>query len=169
MGRYSDYDEDDESPRPRSSGGSNKWILILGIIAGVLFVCILVCGGVVYLIYQGVSSAASSVKTAIEEMQGSQQAAESFMRDIAGNRVDAAYNSTTKDFQTRQTLAQFRDLVNKNPALKNFQPPLMSNNFTPASATFQGNVAGQNGMWTSFTVTVIKDGQTWKVDRFTIP
>jgi hypothetical protein len=103
-------------------------------------------------------------------VQSSQVAADTFMRDVAANRLDDAYANTTKDFQTRQPIAQFRDFVKKNSELKNYQPSsLVSTQFTAALVTFQGSVSGPNGQTKSFTLKLAKDGTAWKVDTFTIP
>jgi hypothetical protein len=48
-------------------------------------------------------------------------AADKFMKLIARGGVEPAYAGTTQGFQSRQTLQQFRDLVDKNPALKDYE------------------------------------------------
>jgi hypothetical protein len=168
MPRYSDYDDDDDERRPPKSSGAGKTLLIVfGIIGGIVLVLVLGCGGVVYLVYRGMSGAVASFKSTFEDMQASQMAAENFMSDVAANRLDAAYKNTTKNYQSQQTLPQFKDFVQKNPGLKNYQPmSLQPMNLTSTASSFQGQIPGQIK---GFTVQVVKEGETWKVDRFTIP
>jgi hypothetical protein len=171
MPRYSDYDDDDDERRPpKSSGGGKTLLIVFGIIGGIVLVVGGVCAGLVYLIYrgvQGVQGVVASAKSTFDDMQASQMAADNFMNDVAANRLDKAYNNTTKNFQTQQTLAQFTNSVQKSPGLKNYQPfSLQLMNFTSTASTYQGQMPGQNK---AFTLQVVKDGQTWKVDQFTIP
>jgi hypothetical protein len=180
MDRQEEYDDDDRGYRERRS--SNKSTLaVLGIGAVVLGVCLVVCGGLVYLaaiaIRDGMNGFSTTMQQAIQQGQQMQQdvqlaqtTADAFMQEVSGGRLDAAYARTTKDFQARRTLPQFHDFVNQNAALKNYQPDSMDDpTLTPQlSATFEGTVLGPNGE-IAFTLVLIKDGQMWKVDRFTIP
>jgi hypothetical protein len=168
MPRYSDYDDDDDERRPPKSSGAGKTLLIVfGIIGGIVLVLVLGCGTIVYFVYRGVSGVVASVKSSIDDIQASQMAADNFMSDVAANRLDKAYNNTTKNYQSQQRLEQFKDFVQKNPGLKSYRPmSLVAMNFTPAASSFQGQIPGQIPQ---FTVQVVKEGETWKVDRFTIP
>jgi hypothetical protein len=161
-------DDDDQDYRERRS--SNKTVLVvLGIGAVVICVGLVICGGLVFFGFRALSQGMSSFTTLVNEIQAAQAVADTFLRDLGAGRVDEAYANTTKDFQARQSLAAFRDYVSKYPALKNYQSQALTiNNPSATLATFQGTASGPNGQ-VSFTVQVIKDGQTWKVDRFTIP
>jgi hypothetical protein len=98
-----------------------------------------------------------------------QTVAEEFLQDVAGGQVDGAYASTTRNFQTRQTLPQFREFVSQNPALQKYDADSLDEpTMTPRSATFAGTLAAPNGD-VGFTLVVIKEGLVWKVDRFAIP
>jgi hypothetical protein len=154
---------------------------VLGIGAVVLGVCLVACGGLAYLaatIFQNTMAGFStSMQQAMQQAQQMQQdvglvqsTADSFMQDIAAGRLDSAYGRTTKDYQSRQTLAALRAFVSQNPALKNYEAGSLGEpNFTNfVSATIEGTFAGVNGE-VAFTLVLIKDGQVWKVDRFTIP
>ncbi len=104
-------------------------------------------------------------------MTSGQAVAETFMADLAAGRVDSAYNSTTQGFRDRQTLQQLRDLVNQNPQLKSFirhSNSLAPGNISPTLITFHGTINSPTGV-VSFTLHVVKEGEQWKVDRFTIP
>jgi hypothetical protein len=168
MPRYSDYDDDDDERRPPKSSGSGKTLLIVfGIIGAIVLILVVGCGGIVYFVYRGVSGVVASVKSSIDDIQASQMAADNFMNDVAANRLDTAYKNTTKNFQAQQSLAQFKDFVQKNPGLKSYQQfSLQPINFTSTASSFQGQVPGQINR---FSLQVVKEGETWKVDRFTIP
>src|SRR6516165_6933437 len=101
MPRYSDYDDDDDERRPpKSSGGGKTLLIVFGIIGGIVLVVGGVCAGLVYLIYrgvQGVQGVVASAKSTFDDMQASQMAADNFMNDVAANRLDKAYNNTTKN------------------------------------------------------------------------
>jgi hypothetical protein len=45
----------------------------------------------------------------------------------------------------------------------------LEKDFDPDKNTYRGTIVDRNGMTMSFTVVTVKDGQSWKVDRFTIP
>jgi hypothetical protein len=170
MPRYSDYDDDDDERRPPKSSGAGKPLLIVfGIIGGIVLILVVGCGTIFYFVYRGVSGVVASVKSSIDDIQASQMAADNFMSDVAqgGQRLDNAYKNTTKNYQSQQTPAQFKDFVQKNPGLKSYQPmSLQPITFTSTASSFQGQIPGQIP---KFTLQVVKEGETWKVDRFTIP
>jgi hypothetical protein len=181
MDRYREYDDDDRGYREPRSSSNKSTLVVLGIGALILGVCLVVCGGLVYFaakaFQDGVASFNTSMQQAMQQAQQMQQdvqlaqsAADAFMQDIADGKHDAAYARTTKDFQLRQTRIEFRAFVDQNPALKNYQDDSLDGpNFTaPLSATIEGTLPGPNGE-IAFTLMLIKEGQAWKVDRFTIP
>jgi hypothetical protein len=175
MNHATNYDNDQE---PASRRSSRRYVLlIVGIIGGVLCVILLVCGGIIYLGARTVVPAWRSI-TMADEIQASDMAADKFMKLIARGGVEPAYAGTTQGFQSRQTLEQFRDLVDKNPLLKDYQWGISPENhewmaldgdFDPDKNTYRGTILSEKGKAMSFTVVTVKDGQSWKVDRFTIP
>ncbi|HEY1861142.1 MAG TPA: hypothetical protein VGG61_12345 [Gemmataceae bacterium] len=180
MNRYEEEDDYDRDHRERRSSNKST-LMVLGVGAAILGVCLLACGGLFYLaakvIGEGMAAISTNMQQAMQqaqqmqqEMQAVQTTADAFLGDIAAGRLDGAYARTTKDFQARRTLPQFRAFVSQNPALKNYQADSLDEpNFTSAlSATFEGTVRGPNGD-VAFTLVVTKDEQVWKVDRFTIP
>jgi hypothetical protein len=179
MDRYGEYDDENRGYRERRSSNKST-LVVLGVGALALGVCMVVCGGFVYLaakkLGDGMSNFGTAVQQAAQQAQQQQESlaaqatAEAFMQDVAAGNTDAAYARTTKSFQARQTGVQFRDFVNQNPVLKNYQLDSLDDPefTTPLSATFDGAVLGPNGDVT-FTLVLTKDGQGWKVDRFTIP
>jgi hypothetical protein len=155
MSRRPYYDDDREHQTQRSSNKS--LLLILGIGAAVLGVCLLVCGGLFYLGMKAFSDAVSMANSLPPDREDSEEVAEQFMSDLADGRVDLAYARTTKEFQGRQPLPQFRAFVGRNPALKNYESDsLVPTNSSPAMVTFEGSVTGPNGAEVSFTIQVIK-------------
>jgi hypothetical protein len=167
MNHAAKYDADLEPSSRRSSRG--YVLLIVGIIGGVLCVILLVCGGIIYLGVRTVLPAWRSI-TMADEIQASEMAADRFMKMIARDGVEPAYAGTTQGFQSRQTLQQFRDMVDRNPTLKDYEWGMaLEKDFDPDRNTYRGTIEDRNGMTMSFTVVTVKDGQSWKVDRFTIP
>jgi len=180
MERNRENDDDDRDfRRPRSS--SKSPLIVFGIGAVVLGVCLVACGGLFLLgmkaFQNTMAGFSTSMQQAAQQAQQMQQdfglaqsTADSFMQDLAAGRFDSAYARTTKDYQSRQTLAALRAFVSQNPALKNYESNSLDEpNFTNfVSATIEGTVTGANGE-VAFTLVLNKDGQVWKVDRFTIP
>jgi hypothetical protein len=180
MERYREYDDDERDYRmPRSSNKSS--LVVLGVGAVVLGVCLVACGGLIYMAavafqntMAGFSTTMQQAMLQTQQMQQdiglAQSTADAFMQDIADGHIDDAYARTTKDYQARQTLAGLRAFVNQNPALKNYdensleEPTLTA----PQAVTVEGTVRGPNGE-IAFTLGLVKEGQAWKVDRFTIP
>src|SRR6266481_4513247 len=146
--RYYGDDDEDYGRRPRSS--NQTLILILGLGACLLCICLVVCGGLFYL---GMKSISGAMQTAMAQAQQEAQdeedaemAADTFMQDVAANRLNDAYARTNKDFQTRLKFAQFRHFVTKNPALKGYQPQsLDESTFSPRLAIYTGTIFAQNG------------------------
>src|ERR1700687_91227 len=104
MSRSRDYDDEDRDYREPPRSSNKTLLIILGIIAAVICVCVVVCGGLVYYGIRAAQGAATSFSTLINDVQTSQVAADTFIRDVAANRLDDAYANTTKDFQARQTI-----------------------------------------------------------------
>jgi len=167
MNHAAKNDSDHQTPNRRSSNRS--LFLILGIIGGFLCLIVVVCGGAIYLAVRTVLPQWRAL-TMGDEIQRSELTAHYFMMKISGGGVDPAYASTTKEFQSRQTLQQFRDLVGKNPSLKDYNGDFARDgDFDPDKNTYRGTILSEKGKAMSFTVVTVKDGQSWKVDRFTIP
>jgi predicted metalloprotease len=174
--RYYDDDDDDRDyrrrRRPKSSNQS--LILILGLGGCLLCICLIVCGGLFYLGMQKFSgtmqTAMAQAQQQMQDQEDAEAAAETFMQDVAANRLNEAYARTTKEFQTRLKFPQFRDFVTKNPTLKNYAPQTLDEStFSPKMAIYNGTVFAQNGAQLSFTLQLAKEGTAWRIDRFTIP
>jgi hypothetical protein len=166
-------EQDDDLHRPIRRSSRRSCLFILGMIAGILCGVVVVCSGVIYLVgrtWVGHFTEQWRHATMGDEIQASETAAHHFMTAISRDRVEDAYGSATKGFQSRQTLQQLRDLVNKHPALKDYQCEFARDGFfDPERNTYRGTVVALNGMTVSYTVVVVKDGRNWKVDIFTIP
>ena len=149
---------------------SNKTVLIvLAIVGGVLVLCILGCLGLFYLGMRTVQQVAASAKQMMEEAQAAQVVAERFLADLGDGQVDFAYKETTQQFQARQTLEQFRAFVDRNPLLKKrTSSNVWAQSNTPNLVTFQASISTTGGQL-NCTIHVAKEGDVWKVDRFTIP
>jgi flagellar basal body-associated protein FliL len=144
-------------------------LIILGIVAAVILLIVLACGGLFYLGMRQAKQAVSGLQQQFADMQTAQIAAEDFLSDLAAGRIDEAYAQTTQDFRKGQTAQQVRDLVAKNSAVKSSTNRMVSpQNITPNQMRFQVIFQGPTGQTTG-SLHVIKEGDKWKVDRFTIP
>jgi hypothetical protein len=134
----------------RRSGKSNVG-LILGIIAVVLVLSAGCCGGIIWY-------SMSKVGFAVE--QGL------FLSELSQGKVDDAYKRTSKKFQSKQSLEQFKEFVNKHPDVKSGN---LQNAQTVGSPNIDTGPVTLNGMMgsTKVTLTVVKEDGSWKIDDFT--
>src|SRR5258708_5896508 len=89
--------------------------------------------------------AIAQAQQAIQDEEDAELAADLFMQDVAANRLNEAYARTTKEYQARLKFVQFRDFVNRNPALKNYQAQsLDQSTFSPKVAVYIGSVIARN-------------------------
>jgi hypothetical protein len=152
------------------ANSSNKTVIIVVSIVGIVVLLVIVaCGGLAYMAIQGFSQAVSTMMQQFGDIQASMELAQSFVNDLSAGQVDEAYDRTSKGFQGRLSREQFKALVDKYPQFQNstnvLNPP---NNMAPGmtAATFTATVSGTKGS-VLITVHVLKEGEQWKVDRFT--
>jgi hypothetical protein len=149
-----------ESERPRKSSSSKTIWIILGIVGGLF---LLVCGGCVIAGFLIWGKIGGPVKA--------QLAAQEFVQELGSMGPEAAYKRTSKGFQSRQSPAQFRAFVDRNPGLKSAQMPTFQvdpNTMSDTSSKFHATIPTASG--TIFgTIKMVKEGDEWKVDEFTIP
>ncbi|HEV3145915.1 MAG TPA: hypothetical protein VGZ47_18665 [Gemmataceae bacterium] len=101
----------------------------------------------------------------------SKDLAESFMQEVKGNRTDAAYKMTSADFQKRMSKNDFAAFVKKNAsALQQFRTffPDFGGSSTGSTFTFNEKLLVAGAGFHNLTLTVIKEGNGWKVDQFSI-
>lgn len=113
--------------------------------------------------------------TAKKELEASQAAADSFFDQLKANQIQQAYQSTSSDFKTQQTLAQFTKFVTANPILTQhtsrnadmggFNLSAVNNVKT---ATLPYTLSGPTGN-TNCTITLTDSGAGWQVKNLTIP
>src|SRR5262245_7471665 len=154
-----------------SGGGSATKIvlIIVGVVGGVLVLCVLGCIGIFYLGMRTVKDLGEKAMERIELEQAARVVAEAFLMDLCDGKVDAAYTQTTAAFKTRLTLQELKDLVEKNPTFKKRSNSwVFAQNPTPDLVVFQGTINSPQGS-VNCTIHVVKEGNVWKVDRFSIP
>lgn len=161
-----------EQPASSSSG---KVILVIALVGLVLLLILGACAGGVYFLVRGFTQAMSTMMQQVQEMQAnaeqSQLVAQNFLDDVAAGRLKEAYEGTTQAYQKRQKFEEFQAFVDKNPPLKKSTVQLFAN--APQSPgmtvfSYQATVNGPSGPL-SCTLQVLKEGNQWKVERFTIP
>lgn len=157
------------STEPQQSGMATRTKVIITIVAAVLLVALGTCGVIAYFMIQAISQSFSSVMQMAQEIQFTDAVAKGFVDNLAAGQADAAYELTTKGFQKRQTLEEFKKLLEKHPEFKDSlrtsaEPTTMG----PPKFTFRITMKGPKGEVTS-TLHLLKEDARWKVDEFTIP
>jgi hypothetical protein len=160
------------STDPESSKSSNTTLIIVLVVAVVLVVLIGMCGGLVYLgtrVISQISQVSSSAMQMMQDIGMAQTTADDFLADIKDGRLDGAYERTTESFRKGKSLEEFQKWIDHNPALRSYTSRAGSpTTVTPGLVTLQTTLAGENGT-VQCTVRVVKEGEKWKVDQFTIP
>src|SRR5215471_14964204 len=131
---------------PERSSTNKTILIVVGIVAAVILIIFLGCFGLIYFVFtKFVSPAMSSAMQMVNDLQQATAAGTEFVGDIQADRLDAAYQLTTKNFQQKMSLEEFRKLIEKNPTLRkhtatNFQP-----NFTPPRMILHVTLSGPDG------------------------
>lgn len=145
---------------------SNKSVIVIvSVIIGLILIMALVCGGLTLF---GIKKFMPFLQQIVSDTQASQQAGSSFLADIAADKLESAYEATSDSYRKTTTIKQFREFVAKNPALVNGTAAMTQIQFLNNVMTVTFQVNSPQGQ-TSCTLTLVKQGDDWKVDRFTIP
>lgn len=138
-------------------------LLVLGIVALVVLLIVLGCGGLIYLVWTKV----------VPEFQALQTTADGFVQDIRSGQLQSAYGRTSAGFQASQNFAQFQGLVSLYPALTTYTSLTcsginVSSNAGGTQGTARYTVIGPNNSL-SFTLILVQQNGQWRVDSFTVP
>lgn len=152
----------DTSPR----SGNRTVLLVVLLVAGVLLLGGLACGGLVALAVYGVNMAVTQMATLTTTT-------DAFLNDLQANRVQAAYDQTSGGFHQRLSPEQFAALVKKYPALTTWTSHSYGGfqvNTTPGAArvTVRVTLVGPNNSL-SCVLVLVEEGGQWKVDDRTLP
>ena len=170
-----------EYPPPQSGG--NAAVKIVLIVGAVLLVVVVVCSGLTYLVVTTVFRAGEQisknfgevVKEAVKEIGDvipSQTTAQMFLEDLRTGQYDAAYESTTADFQKRMQLAELKALVAKHAFLRaqdeaaGLHPTLVHKGAN--EHRFEATVPAGDPKWRKVTLVLRKVDEDWKVERLAI-
>jgi hypothetical protein len=149
---------------PRPAASNVKIIVIILICVGFFFVLgIAACAGLGFFAFRTVS----------KELGAAQSAADAFFNQLQANQLQAAYQSTTADFQAQQTFAQFSGFVALHPNLTGHSSRTMGgfqmNTVNGVKqATLPYTLSGPGGA-TTCTLVLQDTGGGWKVHRLTVP
>jgi hypothetical protein len=192
-----DYDRPSRRRRSEpSNDGGNTAVKIVAIIGGIVLLFALICGGLVgYGIWSARKAADEAsrefAKTADKQLDKmaeeqrlrekeressdravSLRAAEAFSQELKGRRVDAAYALTTVEYQRRVTRAEFAELLDQHKDELNTGLPFREDIFAPEQGTsyiYKRNLfARGGGGFLELSITIVKVGNTWKVDQLSI-
>ena len=149
----------------RRSAASNVKILIIVLLCvGIVVVGgIAACAGVGYFAFRSVT----------RELGDVQSAADNFFNQLQANQLQPAYQSTSADFKTQQTVAQFSAFVGLHPNLTGHTSRTMAG-FNMANvngiktATLTYTLSGPTG-GTNCTIILQDIGSGWQVYRLTVP
>ncbi len=150
---------------------SRTILLILGIIAGVVVLMGLICGGLVYFGVKIVQNMVHDAEQARQTYEDAKGAANRFLDQLANNQVEPAYQSTSANFKTLRTKQQLDELV------KPYRDLLRSRRLTDEgdkggmstrdSYEYRYLVGGQRRS-VKFIVVVVKENNIWRVDRLDV-
>ena len=157
------------STEPRSNNKST--IVVVSIVAGIVLVVVLACGGLIYLAAIGMRGFSQAMSSAMQmgiDVQTSMATAQSFLDDIAAGRLDEAFAETSEGYQAKVSREQFQELVDNHPTLKKAVAAMTGNNFNNNTARLTFTMTNPEGANTTCAVQMVKEGDEWKVDRFTI-
>jgi hypothetical protein len=146
-------------------------LIVMGSVLGVVLVTILVCGGLAFFAVVKASNAAAPQIQAAGERMAADAAVQVFLNELSVGQVEAAYESTTPAFRARQSLAQFKKFVDRNPMLTKFttaEPAPLDNAPGAQQLTLHYTLNGDKAPL-NVTVQVVKDGEQWKVDSVGVP
>src|SRR6516162_8714525 len=169
----------------RESSGSNTVVIVLAIIGGIVLGIVLVCGGIAYFAIQKMAPAFNAVAQTIGDLKTSTVTAQAFIDDIQSKRLDDAYDATTAGFQSRVSRKEFDALIRKHPELQdstivrkqalranfeNHQPgdPNVAEIPTFQTVTYTCDFESADDEQMELSLTVTKQGETFKVDQFTV-
>lgn len=174
-----DYEDDRPAPRPTppQGGGGKTAVMIIAIIAGTLLVFFFACAGLLaygcYSFKKGVERFGESIKSGMEQRQAELEKSdkraasrfgESFIQELKGKRYDAAYKMTSAEYQKSTSRKDFETFVTKNQdALTGFGSFSEDFSAPESGSTFVLTKLGRNAK-----MTVIKEGNGWKVDKLTV-
>jgi hypothetical protein len=151
-----------DHPRPAAS---NMKVLVI----------VLICLGVLGLLAVGacVGLGFFAFKTVTKELEAAQAPAETFFDQLKAGQLQAAYQSTTADFQAQQNFQQFSGFIALHPNLtvhtsRNMAGFQMTNVNGVKQAVMPYALNGPTGT-TNCTVTLQDSGGGWKVHRLTVP
>ncbi len=150
--------DDEPIPPPKR----RVWLIVL-LAVGIPVLCGLVCcGGLGYWLFN-----------AGKELIEAKNSAELFLNELAGKRVDQAYQSASLAYKQANSLEEFRTLVAKYPALTSGSSPQLAGMQVlqqpgVKKAAIKENVSG-GGTTTGCTLTLVLEGAVWKVEGFTVP
>jgi hypothetical protein len=153
---------------------SNKTVLIIVVVvAAVLLVALLACGGLGFLALRSVQQVVQSATQVVNDMKVGQAVADQFLTEIASGQLEDAYSSTSAGYQKEHSLEQFKEFIDKNPFLKSQTSQMatttnVTQNPTTLQLTLQYSLSGPDKSGTC-TLTIVKEGDQWKIDHFTVP
>ena len=158
-----------EYEREKSSNSNKTVLIIVGAVVFVFVVAIAVCGGLGYFAFRAMQQGVQSVGQLINNVQVAQTTGEQFLTNIAGGDLDEAYAATSQSYQKEHTRKQFEEYVEKHPLLKN-QASRTTIQMSPMQnqGTLQYTLSGA-GKTGSCSLTITKEGEQWKIDRFSVP
>jgi hypothetical protein len=174
--------DQDEEPAPSGGGGSTA-VKIIAIIGGVFLLIALICGGAVYYVVSSAKKGLTNLQEKLSEeiekekkrqensdKTKSKKFADSFLQELKANRSDAAYQMTSAGYRQRVPQDQFAELLKQHSATIGAAMPFRINPFDPDMGTtyrYTASSFAQGKRW-EIAVTVVKEGQNWKVDQLSV-
>ncbi len=156
-----------EEASGRSS--TNVVLIVIAVIVGVLLLVVLACAGLGFFAFRAANQVVGPAIQQAAELNEANTVAETFLRQLAGGQIDAAYRSTTPDFQAAQTPKQLQNLVDQHPSLAQHTSIefVSDQNAGAGRISIHYTMVGKAG--TEVTVKLVKDNGQWKIDGLAVP
>jgi hypothetical protein len=135
---------------------------------GLSVVLCLFVAGLVAVVFFGRGNPLGTVAAILAEGPAKDVASQ-FLDDLSKAKVDQAYEKTTKAYQSHLKAEEFRALVRSHPGLHSAKlTDMQTRDLTNDQATFKASLDGPNGTLDVIVEASIKEGNGWKVNRFTV-
>lgn len=145
------------TPTEEAPKKSNTKKIVIIVVAVLLLLCCIV-GAVVgigaYFGYKGVVAPVDPIKKQLEALN-------------KGNKEDAYYKYTSKEFKRQTSFEQFKEIVNSNPQIfKSKSSSFDQVNIKNGDALVEGKITGKDSTVSKMAYKVVKEDGKWLVYGF---
>jgi hypothetical protein len=154
-----------DQPRP------TKWQAAF-LLTGVGVLALFVAGVGMWMILMAAAwvQVAAAIPNAIQNAGDALGAGYCFAWLLQTGEIEAAYNGTTKEFQNRQSFAEFAAVVKAHPELRfPIVEQAIEVNNDEVSGAYRYTVEDRDGRQTTVRLRLKKEGGEWRIDDLIVP